>query len=40
MDDMISCYGGPSEAVNARIDSVWQKFRDLSGVLLRKLGYL
>ena len=37
---MISSYGGASEAVIARIDSVWKKFRDLSSVLLGKLGYL
>ena len=30
---MISCYGGASEAVSARIGSAWKKFRELSGVL-------
>ena len=37
-DDMISCYGGASETVNARIDSAWKKFRELSGVLVGKEG--
>ena len=31
--DMISCYGGASDAASARIDSVWERFRMLSGVL-------
>ena len=35
---MISCFGGASEAVNARIGSAWKKFRELSGVLLGKQG--
>ena len=35
---MISCYGGPSETVSARIGSVWKKFRELNGVLVRKQG--
>ena len=35
---MISCYGGASEAVSARIDSAWKKFRELSGVLVGKQG--
>ena len=34
---MISCYGGASEAVNAKIGSAW-KFRQLSGVLVGKQG--
>ena len=34
-NDMISCYGGTSEAVSARIGSAWKKF---SGVLVRKQG--
>ena len=38
LGDMISCYGGASEAVNARIGSAWKKFRELSGVLVRKQG--
>ena len=29
--DMITCYGGASEAVSARIGSIWKKFRELSG---------
>ena len=35
---MISCYGGASEAVSARIGSAWKKFRELSGALVRKQG--
>ena len=35
---MISCYGGASEAVSARIDSARKKFRELSGVLVGKQG--
>ena len=35
---MISCYGGASEAVIARIDSAWKKFRELNGVLVGKQG--
>ena len=35
---MISCYGGASETVSARIGSAWKKFRELSGVLVRKQG--
>ena len=35
---MISCYGGVSEAVSARIGSAWKKFRELSGVLVGKQG--
>ena len=35
---MISCYGGASEAVSARIGSVWKKFRELSGALVTKQG--
>ena len=34
---MISCYGRASEA-SARIGSVWQKFRELSGVVVWKQG--
>ena len=33
---MISCYGGASEAVSARIGSAWKKFVELSGVLVGK----
>ena len=36
--DTISCYGGASEAVSARIDSAWKKFRELSGVSAGKQG--
>ena len=35
---MISCYGGASEAVSARIGRVWKKLRELSGVLVGKQG--
>ena len=38
LDDMISCFGGASEAVNGRIGSAWKKFRELSGVLVGKQG--
>ena len=33
---MISCCGGASEAVSAKLGSAWKKFRELSGVLIRK----
>ena len=36
LGDMVSCYGGASEAVSARIGSVWKKFGKLSGVLVGK----
>ena len=36
LGDMISCSGGASEIVNARIASAWRKFRELSGVLVGK----
>ena len=38
LGDMISCFGGASEAVSARIGSAWKKFRELSGVLVGKRG--
>ena len=38
LGDMISCYGGASEAVSARIGSAWKTFRELSGVLVGKQG--
>ena len=38
LGDMISCYGGASEAVSARIGSAWKKFRELNGVLVGKQG--
>ena len=38
LGDMISCYGGASEAVSARIGSAWKMFRELSGVLVGKQG--
>ena len=38
LGDMISCFGGASEAVSARIGSAWKKFRKLSGVLVGKQG--
>ena len=34
--DMISCYGGASEAVSARIGSLWKNLMELSGVLVGK----
>ena len=34
--NMISYYGGASEEVSARIGSAWKKFRELSGVLVKK----
>ena len=37
--DMISCFGGESEAVSARIGSAWKKFREISGVLVGKQGF-
>ena len=36
--DMISCYGGASEAVSAKIGSAWKKFRELSSMLVGKQG--
>ena len=36
LGDMISCYGGASEEVSARIGSAWKKFVELSGVLVGK----
>ena len=38
LGDMISHYGGTSEAVSARIGSAWKKFRESSGVFARKQG--
>ena len=38
MVDIIICYGGASEAVNASIGSAWKKFRELNGVLVGKHG--
>ena len=38
LGDLISSYGGASEAVSARISSMWKKFRELSGVPVRKQG--
>ena len=35
---MISCYCQVSEAISARIGSVWKRFRELSGVLVGKWG--
>ena len=34
--NMISCYGGASEAVSARISSAWKRFRELSSMLVGK----
>ena len=36
LSDMISCYGGASEAVSARTGSAWKKFKGLSDVLVGK----
>ena len=38
MGDIIICYGGAFEAVNARIGSAWKKLRELNGVLVEKHG--
>ena len=38
LGDMISCYGGASEVVSAKIDSAWKKFIELSDVLVGKQG--
>ena len=43
LSDMISCYGGASEAVSARIGSAWKKLRELmlagkQGLSLKRLG--
>ena len=38
LGDMISCFGGASEAVSARIGGAWKKFRELSGVFVGKQG--
>ena len=38
LGDTISCYGGASEAVSAKIGSAWNNFRELGGVLVRKKG--
>ena len=38
LGDVISYYGGASEAVSARIGSAWKKFRELSGVFVGKQG--
>ena len=35
---VIISYGGAFEAVSAKIGSAWKKFRELSGVLIRKQG--
>ena len=35
---MITCYGGESEGVSARIGIAWKKFRELSGVLVGNQG--
>ena len=32
LGDIISCYGGASKALNAKIGSAWKKIRELSGV--------
>ena len=39
LGDMISCYGGVSEAVSARIGSAWKKFRELSDLLVGYQGF-
>ena len=38
LGDMISCFGGASAAVSARIGSAWKKFKELSGMLVGKHG--
>ena len=38
LGNIISCYCGASEAVNASIGSAWKRFRELSGVLFGKQG--
>ena len=38
LGDKISCNGGASEVVSVRISSAWEKFRELSGVLVGKQG--
>ena len=38
MGDIIICYGGTFEAVNARIGSAWKKLIELKGVLVGKHG--
>ena len=38
LGDVISCYGGASEPVSARIGSVWKIFNELIGVLFAKKG--
>ena len=43
LSDTISCYGGASEAVSARIGSAWKKFRELmlagkQGLSLKRPG--
>ena len=38
LGDMISSYSGASEAVSARLGSAWEKFRELSCVLVGKQG--
>ena len=38
LGNMISCYGGASETLSARICSTWKKFRKLSGALVGKQG--
>ena len=38
LGDVINCYGGAYEAVNARSGSLWKKIRELSCVLVGKQG--
>ena len=38
LGDMISCYGGASEALSARIVGAWKKFTELTGALVGKQG--
>ena len=38
LGDMISCYGGASEAVSSKIGSMWKKFREISDALVVKQG--
>ena len=38
LGDMISCYGGASDAASGRIDNSWKKFSELTGALGGKQG--
>ena len=36
LGDMISCFGEASEALSGKIDTVWKKCNEFSGVLVRE----